>query len=92
MAIGDNFDIRSLAAYDWAQMADECGLNPRLVSRELKQLAEKILKTWPTLKPQLAATGADNDTLSAIEAILGQQCKHVQSTAADIPKIAKDIL
>jgi serine/threonine-protein kinase HipA len=92
MAIGDNFDIRSLTAYDWAQMAAECGLNPRLVSRELKQLAEKILKTWPTLKPQLAASGADNDTLITIEAILGQQCQRAQSTAADIPKIAKDIL
>ncbi|MEY4718978.1 MAG: hypothetical protein RL563_1596 [Pseudomonadota bacterium] len=92
MAIGDNFDIRSLTAYDWAQMADECGLNPRLVSRELKQLSEKILKTWPTLKPQLAASGADNDTLIAIEAILGQLCLRAQSTAADIPKIANDIL
>ena len=92
MAIGDNFDIRSLTAYDWAQMADECGLNPRLVSRELKQLAEKILKTWPALKPQLAANGADNDTLAAVEAIIKQQCQRAQIIATDIPKIAKDVL
>ena len=92
MAIGDNFDIRSLTAYDWAQMADECGLNPRLVSRELKQLAEKILKTWPTLKPQLTEQKADNDTLVAVEAIIKQQCLQAQNIATDIPKIAKDVL
>ncbi len=92
MAIGDSFDIKSLSAYDWALMTDECGLNPRLVSRELKQLAEKILKTWPELKLQLIASGADNNTLVAIEAIICQQCQRVQSIAADIPKIAKDIL
>lgn len=72
MAIGDNLDIGSLTAYDWAQLADECGLNLRLVSREFKQLDEKILKTWPTLKPQLSAQGADNDTLITVEAIIKQ--------------------
>jgi serine/threonine-protein kinase HipA len=92
MAIGDNFDIRSLTAYDWAQMAAECGLNPRLVSRELKQLAGKILKIWPTLKAQLTAKGADKDTLVAVEAIIKQQCQRAQIIATDIPKIAKDVL
>ena len=92
MAIGDNFDIRSLTAYDWALMADECGLNPRLVSRELKQLVGKILKIWPTLKSQLTEQEADNDTLVAVEAIIKQQCLQAQNIATDIPKIAKDVL
>ena len=92
MAIGDNFDIRSLTAFDWAQMAYECGLNLRLVSRELKQLAEKILKTWPMLKPRLAASGAEGDTLIAFEVILVQQCQRAQTIAPDIPKIANVIL
>jgi serine/threonine-protein kinase HipA len=62
------------------------------VSRELKQQAEKILRTWPALKPQLAASGADNDTLAAVESIIKQQCQRAQIIATDIPKIAKDIL
>jgi serine/threonine-protein kinase HipA len=36
MAIGDNFNPTALTAYDWALMAQECRLNPKLVSREKK--------------------------------------------------------
>lgn len=92
MAIGDNFDARSLTPYDWAVMAIECGLNTRLVSRELKQLADKVLKIWPELKQNLIAVGADDVTLKAIEAVLNQQCQHTLSIANEVPKISKAIL
>lgn len=73
MAIGDKFDARSLTAYDWEMMAIECGLNTRLVGRELKQMADKVLKIWPELKQNLIAIVADDLTLKAIEAVLNQQ-------------------
>lgn len=92
MAIGDNFDARSLTAYDWAMMAIECGLNTRLVGRELKQMADKVLKFWPKLKQNLIAVGADDLTLKAIEAVLNQQCQHTLSIANEVPKISKAIL
>lgn len=92
MAIGDNFDVRSLTPYDWALMAAECGLNTRLVSRELKQMAVKILKIWPELKVHLATANADDFTLKAIEATLNQQCQHALSIADNIPKVSKDLL
>ena len=46
-------------------MAIECGLNNRLVGRELKQMADKVLKIWPELKQNLIAVGADDLTLKA---------------------------
>ncbi len=92
MAIGDNFDARSLTAYDWAMMAIECGLNTRLVGRELKQMADKVLKIGPELKQNLIAVGADDLTLKAIEAVLNQQCQHTLSIANEVPKISKAIL
>jgi serine/threonine-protein kinase HipA len=92
MAIGDNFDARSLTAYDWAMMAFECGLNTRLVGRELKQMADKVLKTWPELKQNLITVGADDATLKAIETFLNQQCQHTLSIAHGVPKISKAIL
>lgn len=92
MAIGDNFDAISFTAYDWALLASECRLNPRLVSRELKQLADKIVKVWPVLLQQLLPAGAEKNTLAAIETIFMQQCQRAQSIASEITKISKDIL
>jgi len=69
MAIGDNFNPTTLTAYDWAVMANECRLNPRLVSRELKQLADKIIIVWPGLYAELVQSGAENNTLDAMDAI-----------------------
>ena len=92
MAIGDNFDARTLTPYDWAVMGAECGLNARLVGRELKQLADKVLKIWPELKQNLFAAGANDTTLKSLEAVFSQQCTHVLSVAGLVPKISKDIL
>jgi serine/threonine-protein kinase HipA len=89
MAIGDNFNIRSLTAFDWAQMADECGLNPRLVSRKLKQLAEKILKTWPTLKPQLIASGAETIRLSRLKPSFGSNASVAKAQRPIFRKLQK---
>lgn len=92
MAIGDNFDATAFTAYDWALMASECRLNPRLVSRELKQLADKIVKAWPALLQQLLQFGAEKNTLAAMETIFIQQCQRAQKVASEIPKISKDIV
>ncbi len=92
MAIGDNFDATALSAYDWALLASGCSLNPRLVSRELKQLADKIVKVWPVLLQQLLQVGAERNTLDTMETIFMQQCQRAQKIASEIPKISKDIL
>ncbi|OAI12776.1 hypothetical protein A1507_18570 [Methylomonas koyamae] len=92
MAIGDNFDPVGLTAYDWAVMADTCHLNPKLVSRELKQLAEKIPSVWPDLQRRLRENGADADTLAAMGDIFLHQCAHTLKLAAEIPTVARDLL
>ncbi|MDP3363952.1 MAG: HipA domain-containing protein [Methylobacter sp.] len=92
MAIGDNFEATALTAYDWAQLASECRLNPKLISRELNHLANTIVKTWPVLLPQLLQVGTEKHTLAAMETIFMQQCQRAQSIAPDIPKIPKDIV
>jgi len=92
MAIGDNFDARTLTPYDWALMGAECGLNARLVGRELKQLADKVLKIWPELKQNLVAAGTNDTTLNSLEGVFNQQCTNALSIAGLVPKISKDIL
>ncbi|MDX8128076.1 HipA domain-containing protein [Methylomonas sp. OY6] len=92
MAIGDNFDPVGLTAYDWAVMADTCRLNPKLVSRELKQLAERIPLVWPDLQRRLRENGADADILAAMGDIFLHQCAHTLELAAEVPTVARDLL
>lgn len=92
MAIGDNFNPKDLSAYDWALMAQECRVNPKLVGRELKQLANKILTVWPKLRVELIQSGAKRTILDAIGDILQMQCEHANNIAAEIPKVSPELL
>ncbi|MGD0960568.1 MAG: HipA domain-containing protein [Methylomonas sp.] len=92
LAIGDNFNPTDLSAYDWALLAHECRLNPKLVSRELKQLANKISTVWPKLKVELVQGGAKQKILDAIGGILVRQCEHAQNIAPEIPKVSPKLL
>lgn len=92
MAIGDNFNPTALTAYDWALMAQECRLNPKLVSRELKQLADKICTVWPGLQDELLELGAEPSVLEGISAIFLPQCGNALMIAAEIPKVSRDLL
>ena len=92
MAIGDNFNPTTLTAYDWALMAQECRLNPKLVSRELKQLADKICTVWPGLQDELLELGSEPSVLEGIKGIFLQQCGNTLKIAAAIPKVSRDLL
>ncbi|ASF48349.1 HipA domain-containing protein [Methylovulum psychrotolerans] len=92
MAIGDNFNPTTLTAYDWALMAYECQLNPKLVSRELKQLADNICSVWPRLQNDLLESGANPSVLEGIGDIILQQCGNAQKLVAEIPKVSRDLL
>jgi len=91
MAVGDNFNPTALTAYDWAVMADECQLNPKLVSRELKQLADKIILVWPGLQHELVQNGAEKNTLKSIGEIFLQQCTHSLKLVAEITKVSRNL-
>jgi len=43
MAIGDEFDINSINAYQLACFADDCLLGRRLVSKAINALAKKVI-------------------------------------------------
>ena len=91
MAIGDNFNPNTLTAYDWALMADECRLNPKLVRRELTQLAKKTIAIWPTLQQELIKDGADAETLNQMGEIFLRQSIHSLKLAPQIIQIARDL-
>jgi serine/threonine-protein kinase HipA len=92
MAIGDNFDPRGLGAYDWAQMARQCGLAPRLVAKELQRMASEARAQLPALTSALKEEGADEAMMTRVAQIVVAQCEGALKAAPEIPKIGRDLL
>ncbi len=56
MAIGDAFSEAELTALEWAYFAKQCGLDRRMVARQLKTMSERILG----LMHDMARLGAES--------------------------------
>lgn len=50
MSIGKERDPRRLTGKHWAKFFDDTGLNPTLAARELKRLAQTVLKVLPAVE------------------------------------------
>jgi serine/threonine-protein kinase HipA len=84
MAIGDNFNIDAIEAYDWAQMAHENRLQPRLVQRELQRLATLLPTLLPAVRERLARQGANMAMADSVAEVVSIQCRTALAAAADI--------
>jgi len=91
MAIGDNFDPTKITAYDWAQLAHENNLKPRLVANELKRLANACLQALPKLTVALTQEGADVSMMARISDVVETQCNAALGVAPQITKVAPDL-
>jgi len=49
MAIGDEFDITKIRAFDWADFAQRCGVERRLLAREMNRIVKALRANLPSL-------------------------------------------
>ncbi|QBP75951.1 type II toxin-antitoxin system HipA family toxin [Herbaspirillum huttiense] len=84
MAVGDNFDPRTIRAFDWALMAHECALAPRLVVNALKELATLSLKKLPDICHEVLAQGGDPRMTQRVASVVQSQCEAALACAKDI--------
>lgn len=90
MAIGDNFDPRSVRAYDWALMAHESKIAPRLVASELRSLANQCLKQLPDIRRQVLEQGGDARMVERVSEVVQDQCRTALSCVDQITAIGPD--
>ncbi len=95
-AIGDSFSTTDIRAFDWALMAHECRLPPRIVAQEVNALATKILRVSEKseLKSQLVKNSddyqnIDHKTINKIRDYIEIQCQKAQQQAPLIKSIPK---
>jgi len=90
MAIGDEFDITKVRAYDWAELAMHCGLERRLVAREMTRMARQLRKALPELQ---AWPGYDEDERPLIRQIAEfalAQADRLEADANLLPEVILD--
>lgn len=90
MAIGDEFVPQKVRAFDWATLASQCALPPRLVTRELATLARASLDQLDGVSATVREEGGDADTLERIGQVIRQQAALALQAAPLIPDAFAD--
>lgn len=90
MAVGDNFDPRSVRAYDWALMAHECKITPKLVVNVLTILASQCLKHLPNIRQRVREQGGDAHMVERVSEVVHSQCTAALSCVDKIMAIGPD--
>jgi serine/threonine-protein kinase HipA len=91
MAVGDNFDPLGISAYDWAQMAHENKLAPRLVASELRRMANACLEVLPGLVRELDNQGAERAMLLRVQDVVARQAAEAMRVAPLIAKVDRQL-
>jgi serine/threonine-protein kinase HipA len=86
MSIGDAFRQEELSPFEWAVMAERCGLPKAQVGQELRRLAGNINKQLPAVVADCVSQGADRAVLERIQAGI-EACANEQLAIA--PRIAR---
>lgn len=90
MAVGDNFDPRSIRAYDWALMAHECKIAPKLVVNVLTVLASQCLKQLPNIRRKVLEQDGDVRMVELVSEVIHNQCAAALSCAGEITAVSPD--
>jgi serine/threonine-protein kinase HipA len=86
MSIGDAFRQEELSPFEWAVMAERCGLPKGQVSQELRRLAGLINKLFPAVVADCVSQGANRAVLERIQAGI-EACANEQLAIA--PRISR---
>ena len=93
MAMGDEFEPESINAYQMADFAETCGVNKKLLSRQLTDLADRVINTLTqqqfieTITQEPHFTNDDRSYMVQVKEHVLVRTQHLRSQAADIPDI-----
>ena len=89
MAIGDAFTPADLSAYEWASFCHSTRLKPKLVQRELTNLARNVLKELADVAAKARAEGASPEVVGEIESQVRAESARQIEIAKAIPEMAE---
>ncbi len=87
MAIGDEFDMTKVRAYDWADFSDRCGIERRLLVREMNRMIKALRIQLPTLLSLPNYIEEERTMLQKISDLALQQAEQLEIDAKMIAKV-----
>ena len=93
MAMGDEIEPDSINAYQMADFAETCGVNKKLLSRLLTDLADKVINTLTqqqfieTITQEPYFTEDDRNYMLEVKEHILTRTQHLRSQAPEIPDI-----
>jgi serine/threonine-protein kinase HipA len=90
MSIGDAFRQEEFSPFEWAVMAERCGLPKAQVGQELRRLAGSISKQLPAVVADCASQGADQAVLERIRAGIEACANEQLAIATRIARVSLD--
>lgn len=90
MAIGDEFNISQVRAFDWAELTDQSGLQRRLVAREMRRITRALRKALPELQAWTGYTSEEQSRIADIAAFVLTQAAKLDDIAKDLPDVLTD--
>lgn len=87
MGLGDEFDGKTVHAYQLADFADSCQLSRTLLTKRLKYLIKKLL---PALEMEIKlnfSSDEENHYLNQYQSMVYKQCVHLQKQSDDVVSV-----
>ena len=84
MAIGDEFDITKIRAFDWADFAQRCGVERRLLVREMNRSVKTVRAQLPSLLAWSGYRDEERIVLERIASFALLQAKQLESDATRV--------
>jgi len=87
MAIGDEFTISDIRAYDWAELAVTCDLDRRLVAREILRMTKAVRKAVPSLQEWEGYSESERGLVNEIAKFTLAQAALLEGVARQLPEV-----
>jgi len=87
MAVGDEFNITKIRAFDWADLAERCGIERRLLVREMNRMIKVLRTQLPNLLALPDYTADEQGKLQEISKFMFKQAEQLETDAKMITKV-----
>ncbi|WP_260291227.1 hypothetical protein [Sedimenticola hydrogenitrophicus] len=87
---GDEFDISKVRAFDWAELVGKCGLERRLMAREIRRMTKALGKVLPDLQAWSGYTDVERSVIGKIAAFTLEQADRLEGVAGELPHMSMD--
>jgi serine/threonine-protein kinase HipA len=92
MAVGDAFAEPELTPFEWASFGHQCGVPARLLSRELRRMAEAIVAALPVVAARVQSAGVPEDVCRRTADVITTICRRQAGLAPGIAQVKREYL